>query len=410
MWTPSTIRQGILNEIDTVAIRTSVDSKIEKLYKITIVDGEARIYETNRTTTATFLWSFQKSLGMAKAVATEVDCHWEFDYDEWKYRPITENTPWFFTINEDSELLAFYGDSIVNTELKKKLDTNVDSISAVRAWKSSVDSNDDLGLIVAYIKNQEVKYRQLINGNWKTAVILDTPGIIPINVAIARSNDFRALFVIETQDYGIYLYSTDRHFMAMSIKPEHLKNEVTQISNLNVSMISILYHKIGDGPYATDKDRLKGQAEEVEDEYLESKVTQISNLTPKFLRATNTNIEKVENIPDEEGNWGTTIKVTFDYGVNILSNENFTLISNDTNYEIINIEDYDQKTYEFTALDFNELTDEDGNAEMTLEYTPVGMEHESGDSIDYELSKTFVATNLVDPDVNRAEVEVIWNE
>lgn len=115
---------------------------------------------------------------------------------------VTETTPWIFWVN-DSKLYAtkLYSDEdpIVLAE------TNCTDVSAIRAMWSSV-GGFDFGLVVFFILNGTLYYRQLIDGEWMDAEVVSfgPSGVKWQEVAAFRTWDYRIGVQAKTTDGTVY--------------------------------------------------------------------------------------------------------------------------------------------------------------------------------------------------------------
>jgi len=90
-------------------------------------------------------------------------------------------------------------------------------ISAIRGWIDPDDSNNDQGLVVAYVNDGAVYYRALVGGTWAVAVQVTELSTPANTVSLFRTNDGRIGFIADvngrlywaiTEPYGMTIAHT----------------------------------------------------------------------------------------------------------------------------------------------------------------------------------------------------------
>ena len=211
--------------------------------------------------------------------------------------------PWIFWVDKG----ALYGQSLYSDEVIVLAEDECTDVSAICAM-------DDFGLIVFFIINGKLYYRQLIKGTWYNAEIINfgPTGITWAEVSSFRTWDYRIgvqlksttgeIYEMFSQFMGIGKYNTE-HVDVSDITPESKLLKVYEKSsniaeNIDVSNVSV------DIPYGG----------------------LYSTNVPRII--------SVKNIEDDYGNWGRYINVTFDNYIDATSLINataFTFIDHSNN-------------------------------------------------------------------------------
>lgn len=290
----------------------------------------------------------------------------------------TEPYPWVFWVNDS----VLYGRKLYSDEDSVILaETNCTDVSAVRAMHSSV-GGFDFGLVIFFILNGQLFYRQLIDGEWQDA---ETVGFGPSGMTWKEVSAFR------TWDYriGVQAKSTNGDIY-------ELFTQYMGIGKQNVEHIQV---DVEPKAKYIPIDYTDVRA----DEHVESTVsvhgTRIYGLSSKPI--------VVHNVDDGTGNYGTTILVELDYPVtNVEGNSaNFFLVDGNTNaYTCTDCRVSDDgKTLILTFVDFN-LAE---GTTLTIDYIP-GTIQSPATAMD-AFTFSFAPTNLVAPDIPVPEPVEAWN-
>ena len=297
----------------------------------------------------------------------------------------TEEDPWvFWCLNG-----VLYGKKLYDTGDPLVLaEANCSAVSSVRAMWSS-HGGFDFGLVIFFLLNGQLYYRQLINGEWMDAEVVSfgPKGVKWEDIAAFRTWDYRIGIQGKSTD-GAY-YELFTQFMGIGKQnAEHLEvNTIRAISNL----IPIEYHH--------------GQISD----HLE--LANISAGAPYGgLYSTDAPVfTTVYNIEDENGDWGTTLVAVFsNYIVTEPVSENyqqFSLVDSwGAAYYPVSVSlGSDNRTLTLRFLDINPAYDI-----CELRYTPGTLSSFAGVSVG-EISFRFTPQNLNPPDIPQPEVESIWN-
>jgi hypothetical protein len=145
----------------------------------------------------TLLWEFPAI--QAKQVAIEFDGVFELLAGQEKQTLVTDVKPMLFWTDMDDVLWCQYGDE---TDTRVQLATNVLDISACRGWNSKVFTEQDMGLVIAYIKYDGfVAYRARVGkaaGDpvWESEEQLEEAEDGNTKVHVHRLNDYRLGFSV----------------------------------------------------------------------------------------------------------------------------------------------------------------------------------------------------------------------
>ena len=260
-------------------------------------------------------------------------------------------------------------------------ETNCTDVSAVRAMHSTV-GGFDFGLVIFFILNGQLFYRQLIDDEWTDAEIVSIGpnGVTWKEIAAFRTWDYRIGVQAKSASGDIYELFTQ--FMGIGKQNvEHIQVDVKP----KVKHVTI--------DYADTKD----------DEHIKTAVT-ISGMRTYGLSSVPIS---VRNVNDGTGNYGTTIRVELDHPVtNVEGNSaNFFLKDgNDAAYVCYGCRgSSDGKTLILTFMDFN-LAE---GSTLTIEYVP-GTIMSPAVAMN-AFAFTFVPENLVAPNIPIPEPIEAWN-
>lgn len=297
----------------------------------------------------------------------------------------TEQLPWvFWTLNG-----VLYGRKAFDTSEPVVLaEANCTTVSAVRAMWSTT-GGFDFGLVVFFLLNGQLYYRQLIGGEWMDAEVVSfgPDGVSWAEIVAFRTWDYRVGIQGKTTDGVCYEMFTQ--FMGVGKQnTEHL--EVREI-NAKSNFIEVQYHNTQENEHIG--------------------LPNISAGAP-FGGLYSTDVPillSAYNVEDENGDWGTTVIIKFsNYLVasQVADNYlNFSLVDswNAAYYPGAASLADDGVTVTLTFVDFNPAS---GVCE--LRYTPGTIYSMATIKVE-ETSVKFTPQNLDAPDIPQPEVESIWN-
>lgn len=197
----------------------------DQIWAIGIENNELLVAERDYSerSTARYNWSSLYDLGKAKDAAIEFNGYWVRKQDDEVFTLVTEDQPWMFWIDESDNLIAQKGEDETS---KIQLDAGVSCVHACRGYKSEYDLSMDQGLVVVYIKNGHVWYRQWLyfkNADitkWDEAYEVDAEITDAEHCSIARLNDYRLAVTIRSASQGTKIYITERTYVNQAVPRE----------------------------------------------------------------------------------------------------------------------------------------------------------------------------------------------
>lgn len=172
------------------------------------------------------VWTAQFTLGHGTEAAIEFDGAWQL-YNSLR-NLVTEEVPWVFWITEGN-LLAQRGS---NEATRFTLATGTTKVAAIRGWLFNDSfADNDMGLIVAYIKNDGLAYYRQYRTPLETGVKeWVTEELIPFtsvnlpygSISVNRVNDYRVAFSIHDSQNASFSIFTERYYQADSVEPLRL--------------------------------------------------------------------------------------------------------------------------------------------------------------------------------------------
>ena len=291
---------------------------------------------------------------------------------------VTEQTPWVFWVNNS----VLYGRKLYSEEEPVILaESNCTDVSAIRAMHSDV-GGFDFGLVIFFILNGVMHYRQLINGEWQDAeaISFGPGGVTWKEISTFRTWDYR--IGVQAKSTAGDIYELFTQFMGVGKQNvEHIQVDVEPKAN---------YVTIGNTDSRTD-------------EHVEA-VVSVSGTRTYGLSSVPVS---AYNVDDGTGNYGTTIHVNLDHPVTSVegNTSDFTLHDgNNVAYICTDCKaDDDGKTLILTFMDFN-LAE---GADLTIDYVPGTIMSPAAAMSAF--SFTFTPVNLVAPDISAPEPVEAWN-
>lgn len=299
---------------------------------------------------------------------------------------VTELYPWVFWI--DGTVL--YGQKLYSDdELVVLAETNCTDVSAIRAMWSST-GGFDFGLVVFFILEGKLYYRQLIGGEWMDAELVSfgPDGVTWQEVAAFRTWDYRIGVQAKATDGSVYELFTQ--FMGVGKQTaEHLEIRDIKASS---EMIEV--------KYSTTQDTERLELSKISAGF---PYGGLYSLDPPILVS-------AQNLEDENGDWGTLIRVVSN--VHLVSEQ---VVDNHLQFALVDswgaayyptsaTLEPDGKTIILRFVDFNPAY---GVCEV--QYTP-GTVYSMATVRMGDTSISFTPQNLNPPDIPQPEVESIWNE
>lgn len=221
------------------------ESEPSMAYAICIDSGIAQIYTRDFPSDENHPWRHKWSLGEALDAAIEFNGTWEMDASKEWYFLRTEQYPYIFFTDLESELyVQYWMDSSTRTHLA----SGVSNISACRGWQSTDDPVIDQGLIIGYLRDGKVYYRALCyeeSGEtlWETEREVGELGEDNVSLTVFRTNDFRVGFLVGKGDGTMKMVLTGRSYAGQSVMPEAAVAWVKSDS-AQLTATPILYFKV----------------------------------------------------------------------------------------------------------------------------------------------------------------------
>ena len=183
-------------------------------------------------------WTAIHDFGEGIDAAVEFNGSWTLRHGASKFTIDTEQQPYVFIVDTDKNLKVYYGAGYSESQ---QLDINVDMVSACRGYNSMFNASDDQGLIVAYLKEGNVYYRQYLYENseykWQGYIALYEGGDASF-VSIHRLPDYRVGICV-THSTGTKWFITDRTYVSQGFKPEIVSTRTEGLSLTTVRSLDI---------------------------------------------------------------------------------------------------------------------------------------------------------------------------
>lgn len=198
------------------------ESSPSSIYAVGIdTDGVARVRRRVYSSNAAIVWEPVYSLTKAKAAAIEFDGDFVLRTDSAFYTLECYEQPYVFWIDTKNDLYVQLGP---DEGTRLKLASNASALSAVRGFKSFMYPEQDQGLIVAYIVDGSVYYRNYCMQSdgtykWEYEKQVTDLGSNNTHIHIHRLNDYRVGFVA-TNPTGHTWAITTRTYVGSSFTPE----------------------------------------------------------------------------------------------------------------------------------------------------------------------------------------------
>jgi len=256
---------------------------------------------------------------------------------------ITERVPWVFWVDDGAlkaKMCTPLGGMVHELALE-----NVTDVSAVRG-PSGEHGVWDFGLTVFFLMNGYLYYRQLIDGVWYDAELIQFSGLSGLNIVKIKAFntwDYRVGLQLLTDDGDLY------EFMSFT---EGLGTRFTEHTGFGFveNSMSVSLLRVGDSYFKNHDEHTRFGLDDSEF-YNYSIDTEI----PK----------EAHNIADPNGNWGTTIEVRMSEKSTGALNTAFTMTDGGGHTYNCTSVVYHKRFIRLTFPDFNTAT-----GDLTVTYTP----------------------------------------
>ena len=289
---------------------------------------------------------------------------------------ITRKYPYVFYVHDGQLKVIMMNEGAWLTETLAE--QNVTDVSVVRA-PAAYHGGWDMGLTAFFLMNGALYYRQLIDGVWYDAelVTLTIPDETYIKIEAFRTWDYRVGVQVLTQSGKLYQIITYTEGIGVR-GAEHISVKVSA----NVTLSGIEY-------YSTQ-----------ETEHIEVGASAVVQL----IYGLSCTPLSVQNVEDEEENWGTTIEVIFDYPVHSdgLTASMFALVdSSGNNYICDSFNISGGGTGRKLTLTFDDFNLAGLATNVTLSYTKPTSGGLMSPAVQTDsFSETFVPVNLDPPQID----------
>jgi len=381
-----TILQTSVSDVSIAVCHPRIRKSNTEIFVAYISDGVGRVASSkHKTDMDAHIWLDTGFAADATAISIAFNGTMPKTYGS-EVEFVTESAPWVFWV--DSSVL--YANKLYSEEDPIILaEANCTDVSAIRAMESSI-GGFDFGLVVFFILNGALYYRQLINGEWTDAevVTFGPAGVTWKEVAAFRTWDYRIGIQAKATSGAVYELFTQ--FMGIGKQnAEHLEVDITanfdmvgleeQVPSIEEHAVSFASARSG-APYGG----------------------LYSTLPPKIVDA--------HNIDNGNGDWGKKIVVVFD--VHLRAGE---IEKNASSFSITDslgrvfsansavLSEEDALTVTLTFEDFNAA-----NGECTMSYTPGNAVTMANTVMEYT-EWSFLPVNLAPPDIAVPEASEIWN-
>jgi hypothetical protein len=376
-----TIREG--DDLEALGIdlqRTDVNAAPSKAFNIYIKGGICKVATKNMPSKVKEQWLDVLTIGAATDCDIAFDGRWYKD-SKYRWQLVTIGNPWLFYVTAGNLYAKQWtADPVLLAE-------GVNKIAALRGWKNTYIWNHDQGIIVCYLKNNAVYYRNYCQqppdqpALWEIERQVDLPAPAQ-NVALFRTNDYRTGFLCESEGQ-MYMTLTEREWANMAIPPEFL---TASPASVKVEIFDIQYKN------AYEVEQITAQpAVETDLGYV---------LTDnKFIEIYNQPVD---------GDWGKELVFMIENNIYNIYTGDFEIVDSFNRRYVPNeIERINAQTYKLKFLDLNNFNNVDKIG--TLKFKGTATTNKIG--LLYEpFEKVFYPQNLVPTAIPLPEVEVIWNE
>lgn len=211
------------------------------IYAVGIDDDDvARVRFRAYSENAAIVWEPAFSLTTAKKAAIEFDGNFVRHTGDAYYTLECQEQPHVFWTDMDDDLYVQIGP---DESTRLKLASNVSQIAAVRGFKSELYPDQDQGLIVAYIINGSVFYRNYCrqaDGSyiWEYEREIPQLGSDNVNLQIHRLNDYRTGFVTSGPTGHKWVISS-RTYVGAAFPAEYVQMNIE-------TAVSMAVYKVGE--------------------------------------------------------------------------------------------------------------------------------------------------------------------
>lgn len=374
-----------LTACDIACKRTNTGNTPEAIYISYIADGSLHVVSSlNKKNIGDHTWVDSGFIRSAIDTSIAFDGYMPRTLNGSEF--ITDERPYVFWVTPEGALkcsiLGFIGETILAEE-------NCTKCSAVRATYSDL-SDLDFGLVVFFIINGSLYYKQLVGEQWYDAEVVSAgpSGLTFVDIVAFRTWDYRIGVQALMSDGNVYeIFSM---FEGMGrLNAEHA---------IDLTNIQVLYSNLTSIEYLTLLSK----------EHFEFKNISVISKYGGLYAVGMPVMVSAYNLEDSNHNWGTQLIVTFDKQVDgdqIEEQLSTIRLVDSLNVTFIPTSCFtvDGRNFLFTFLDFN-----NARGQCTVRYVPGTVTSMYGTVLE-ATSCTFTPVNLVPSVIPVPEVQRITN-
>lgn len=361
---------GIVGANDIAIAHTAYESTHDVIWAAFVENNRLRVKYAQSDATA-LAWTELDIPRIVNPSAISMAFNSQIVGENGYYEFVTEDAPYIAYVKSQ----AIYLLDMITGERTLMVNGNVKDVSLVRAPKV-VQSGKDYGFVMFFLMENQIYYRQMIDGVWYDAEVVEVTledGTVLKSIEAFTTWDYRTGVLVTTEDGAMFQIIS--YFEGLSdIMQEHIELSISAQSEL----IPIEYHDV-----------------KSEDEHIELSISAISAL----IYGLSAVVTAVENIEDADENWGTTVRLTFDYPVcsDGLTESMFALVDTAGNNYICEGFEIDDtgRILTLTFADFNLAGLYDNVTVSYTKPTTGGLMSPATQTDSFE--ETFVPENLVPP-------------
>lgn len=210
-------------DMQDISIRQlSEDNGPDEIWVVGIEKNECLVRKRKYDPKATVGFEPALSLGYAREAAIEFDGRWVLRANSENYTLETEEYPWVFWVDKDYYLQAQIGN---DESTRVTLERFATCIHTCRGYKSEWYPEQDQGIILVFIKNEQAYYAQYQYNKttqtykWSEVIELDSSLTAVSYITVNRLNDYRVQITVKHAT-GIKTYISDRTYVNQAAPPE----------------------------------------------------------------------------------------------------------------------------------------------------------------------------------------------
>ena len=164
------------------------------------------------------MWEAVYDFGEGFGGAVEFAGDWVSKDRSEKYTIETQEVPYVSIVDTEGNLNVYSGSAFENTQL---IDTNVTKAALCQGFNSVIYEEQDQGLVLVYLKEGNVYYKQLLRGSTEFLGFEQVYSEGDASyISVHRLPDYR-LGICITHASGVKWYITDRTYVGQSVKAQY---------------------------------------------------------------------------------------------------------------------------------------------------------------------------------------------